>query len=101
MALLEREEPLGELLGALRRAEAGQGSTALVSGEAGIGKTTLVRAFAELAGGRARLRGSGCDDGIPPRALGPLRDVLGESLEGDRAFTAVRRGPAREAPTVL
>src|SRR4051794_32727650 len=101
MALLEREEPLGELLGALRRAEAGQGSTALVSGEAGVGKTTLVRAFAEGARGRARLLTAACDDLITPRALGPLRDVFGDSLDGDRAFTAVMAELARERPTVL
>src|SRR3954454_1481215 len=101
MALLEREEPLGELLGALRRAEAGQGSTAHVTGEAGIGKTTLVRAFAELAAPRARLLSAACDDLITPRALGPLRDVFGDSLDGDRAFTTVMAQLARERPTVL
>src|SRR4051794_16353989 len=101
MALLEREEPLGELLGALRRAEAGQGSTALVTGEAGIGKTTLVRAFAELAAPRARLLSAACDDLITPRALGPLRDVCGDALDGDRAFTTVMAQLARERPAVL
>src|SRR4051794_37731394 len=101
MALLEREEPLSELLRALRRAEAGQGSTALVSGEAGIGKTTLVRAFAEQAAARARLLSAACDDLLTPRALGPLRDVFGESLGGDRAFTTVMEELARERPTVL
>src|SRR3954452_12030697 len=101
MALLERDEPLGELLGGLRRAEAGQGSTALVSGEAGIGKTTLVRAFAEQAAARARLLSAACDDLLTPRALGPLRDVFGESLVGDRAFTTVMEELARDRPTVL
>src|SRR3954452_5407008 len=101
MALLEREEPLGELLGALRSAEAGQGSTALVTGEAGIGKTTLVRAFAERAGDRARLLTAACDDLITPRALGPLRDVFGDALGGDAVFTQVMEELARDSPTVL
>src|SRR3954468_11048242 len=101
MALLEREEPLGELLGALRRAEAGQGSTALVTGEGRIGKATPVGAGAELAAPRARLLSAACDALITPRALGPLRDVFGDSLDGDRAFTTVMAQLARERPTVL
>src|SRR4051812_38388296 len=99
--LLEREEPLSELLGALRRAEAGEGSTALVSGEAGIGKTTLVRAFAARAGERARLLSAACDDLVTPRTLGPLRDAFRRPLEGDGVFAAVIEELARECPTVL
>ena len=67
-ALLERDAPLGVLLGALRGAEAGRGSTALISGEAGIGKTSLVRAFVGRA--RARLLVAACDDLVTPRTLG-------------------------------
>ncbi|HEU4842158.1 MAG TPA: AAA family ATPase, partial [Ilumatobacteraceae bacterium] len=65
--LLEREAPLGALIGALEDAEAGRGSTALVMGEAGIGKTSLVRAFAEVAAPRARLLSAACDDLVTPR----------------------------------
>ena len=72
-ALLERDAPLGVLLGALRGAEAGRGSTALISGEAGIGKTSLVRAFVGRA--RARLLVAACDDLVTPRTLGPLWDA--------------------------
>ena len=64
-ALLERDAPLSVLLGALRGAEAGRGSTALISGEAGIGKTSLVRAFVGRA--RARLLVAACDDLVTPR----------------------------------
>src|SRR3954454_18530822 len=98
LRLLEREEPLTELLGALRRAEAGDGSTALVTGEAGIGKTTLVRAFVEQAGGRARLLTAACDDLVTPRILGPLRDVFDDSLGGDGVFATVMDELARERP---
>src|SRR5262249_26703888 len=101
MRLLEREEPLTELLGALRRAEAGQGSTALVTGEAGIGKTTLGRACAEEAEKRARLLTAACDDLVTPRTLGPLRDVFSDQLGGEGVFTAVMDELARERPTVL
>src|SRR3954453_7956269 len=92
MRLLEREEPLTELLGALRRAEAGRGSTALVTGEAGIGKTTLVRAFVERAGGRARLLSAACDDLVTPRTLGPLYDAASET-EGPLARALAGDGP--------
>src|SRR4051812_12795304 len=99
--LLEREEPLGELLGALRDAEAGRGSTALVTGEAGIGRPPLGRALVSRVGGSARLLAAACDALGTPRTLGPLRDVFGEGLEGERVFTTVMQELARERPTVL
>ena len=110
--LLERDEPLTALLGALASAEAGRGSTALVIGEAGIGKTSLVRAFTERAAGRARLLWSACDDLVTPRTLGPLHDAaagtdgpLAQALAGegpdDRVFTALMEELGRERPTVL
>ena len=45
MELLEREEALARLRGALSEACGGRGLIAFVSGEAGIGKTSLLRAF--------------------------------------------------------
>src|SRR4051794_28350217 len=108
--LLEREAPLGALLGALSSAEDGHGSTALVTGEAGIGKTSLVRAFSEQAGRRARLLSAACDDLVTPRTLGPLHDAavvtdgpLARALAGDghEVFTAVMEELALERPTVL
>ena len=96
MALLEREAPLAALLGALQRAEQGEGSTALVTGEAGIGKTTLVRAFVAAASGRVLT--AACDDLATPRTLGPLRDVFDDSED---IFATALGELARERPTVL
>ena len=80
------------LLGALGDAEAGRGSTALVSGEAGIGKTTLVRAFAGRVGGRARLLQAACDDLVTPRTLGPLHDAAA-GTDGPLATALADDGP--------
>lgn len=107
-ALLERDAPLGALLDALGRAEAGQGSTALISGEAGIGKTSLVQAFVAVASRRGRLLTAACDDLVTPRTLGPLHDAapvggpLARALAEDReVFAALMEELARERPTVL
>ena len=45
MILLEREEPLVLLEGALIRARDGRGHSVFIGGEAGIGKTSLVESF--------------------------------------------------------
>ena len=98
--LLERDDTLASLIGAVEDAAAGRGSVVLVSGGAGIGKTSVVRAFAGAAAGRGRVLLSSCDDLIAPRTLGPLRDAALESegplaaaFAGDRpvdgVFTAV------------
>ena len=52
--LLERDETLAALIGAVEDAAAGHGSVVLVSGGAGIGKTSVVRAFAASAAAGAR-----------------------------------------------
>jgi len=100
MALLERDESLRALLGALDAAAAGRGATALISGEAGIGKTSLVRAFARAAGERARLLQAACDDLATPRTLGPLVDALGP-LGDEDALTAALDRLLEVTPTVL
>jgi DNA-binding CsgD family transcriptional regulator/tetratricopeptide (TPR) repeat protein len=74
--LLERDQHLAALDGALVAAAAGRGRVALVSGEAGIGKTSLVRAFLERHP-EARVLHGLCDDLSTPRALGPLLDMAG------------------------
>jgi DNA-binding CsgD family transcriptional regulator len=75
--LLEREQPLALLQGALDEAVRPRGQVALVSGEAGIGKTTLVEAFARRQRGVRVLRGA-CEALFTPRPLGPLRDIAVE-----------------------
>src|SRR3954454_6657231 len=96
--LLERDAPLGALLGALSSAAAGHGSTALVTGEAGIGKTSLIRAFVD--GARGRVLTAACDDLVTPRTLAPRQDAFAQPL-GDDVFGTLMDELARERPTVL
>ncbi|MFN8122518.1 MAG: LuxR C-terminal-related transcriptional regulator [Thermoleophilia bacterium] len=73
MRLLERDDALARLAGALADAAGGHGAVAVVGGEAGIGKTSVVRRLAGDAPGRV-LQG-GCDDLAVPRPLGPFLDM--------------------------
>ncbi|WP_086826483.1 AAA family ATPase [Allokutzneria sp. NRRL B-24872] len=58
--LLERQNEVSTVAGALRRARAGAGSLLVVSGPIGIGKTQLLRSLPELVGeGTTVLRASG------------------------------------------
>ena len=75
MELLEREEALARLRGALSEACGGGGLIAFVSGEAGIGKTSLLRAFVAGVPDDVRLVIGGCDDLAVPRALGPFHEI--------------------------
>jgi DNA-binding CsgD family transcriptional regulator/tetratricopeptide (TPR) repeat protein len=113
MELLERGEALGEL-GGLLVASAGGGRVAIVTGEAGAGKSALVTAFAEAAGGRARVWWGACDPLLTPRVLGPLHDVarqvggaLKEAVAGGRraemfdALLDVLDGPRQQRRPVL
>ena len=111
-ALLERDDTLAALIGAVEDAAAGHGSVVLISGGAGLGKTSVVRAFAAAAAGRARVLLCSCDDLIAPRTLGPLRDAAlesGGSLAAafaddrpvDDVFTAVMAELAAAPPTAL
>ena len=73
--LIEREEPLEALRGALASAAAGHGRLVFVAGEAGVGKTSLVRRFcADLPAGTAAFWG-GCDPLATPRPLGPFLEI--------------------------
>lgn len=92
-ALLERDEPLSSLAGALTRASAGYGQLILVSGEAGIGKTSLLRRFASAVADIAAVAGRSagarvlwgmCDPLFTPRPLGPFFDIA-EQLPGEFA----------------
>ncbi|WP_165271755.1 ATP-binding protein [Pelagerythrobacter rhizovicinus] len=81
--LVERDEPLEQLLELTRRADAGRGAVVLISGEAGIGKTALLEAFRDRAGTRYCIAWGSCEALFTPRPLGPLRDMavrLGERI---------------------
>jgi DNA-binding CsgD family transcriptional regulator/tetratricopeptide (TPR) repeat protein len=95
MGLLEREDELASLAGAVDAAANGVGSVLLISGEAGIGKTSLMREVVQRAQGRARVLVGACDDLLIPRTLGPFRDMpLGEAAPLRRAL---EQGADRDA----
>lgn len=86
MRLLEREDELDWLAGAVEDAVGGRGCVVLVAGEAGIGKTSLVRALqARLAGGVKFVAG-GCEALSVPVPLAPLRELV--DVAGGSALAA-------------
>ena len=98
--LIERDEPLRQLLHASQRAAAGQGSVVVLGGEAGIGKTSLLREFGRQPGAGVRVFWGGCEALFTPRPLGPLHDMahgvdpnlaqmLEQGLSQDRLFPAL------------
>ena len=78
MLLLEREEPLVLMEGALTRAREGRGHSVFIGGEAGIGKTSLVESFARSQESGVRVLWGGCEALATPRPLGPLYDMACE-----------------------
>ena len=88
--LLERDDALVVLHGALSEVRAGAGRMVLVSGEAGIGKTALVRSFAGSVRGSARVLEGACDALAAPRPLGAFVDLGGDP--GDRLRDLVALG---------
>ncbi len=72
--LLERDDALDVLEGALAAAAGGRGRLQFVAGEAGVGKTALVRAFCGSHVETPVLWGA-CDALFTPRPLGPIVDV--------------------------
>ncbi|MGQ4386910.1 ATP-binding protein [Streptomyces sp. SAS_270] len=86
--ILERDEELGQLAAAARKAADGAGSVALVFGEAGIGKSSLVKALPEVLPPDVRVLLGECDDLATRRPLGPFRDLVGSvGTELARALT--------------
>jgi len=73
--LLEREEPLVLLEGALARARDGRGHSVFIGGEAGIGKTSLVESFVRSQEQGVRVLWGACEALSTPRPLGPLYDI--------------------------
>lgn len=91
MILLEREEPLVLLEGALSKAREGRGHSVFIGGEAGIGKTSLVESFVRSQEQGVRVMWGACEALSTPRPLGPLYDIahelggkLLEALDADR-----------------
>jgi predicted ATPase len=82
LELLERDSERKSLNDALDEVRRGGGCIALVSGEAGIGKTALVSGFLEKHRDRCRVFRGACDPLFTPRPLGPLYDIVAQSLPG-------------------
>ena len=98
--LLERDEQLATLLGALEDARAGRGALVLLSADAGGGKSALVQALlARLPAGVEALAG-GCDPLLTPRPLGPFADV-GARVGGALAAVVEAGGRPYEVLTSL
>jgi AAA ATPase domain len=81
--LLEREDELGLLAGAVRDAIGGSGCFVLVGGEAGIGKSSLVRELRERLGDRTTFLTGACEPLSVPVPLGPLRELVESAGGGD------------------
>ncbi len=79
--LLEREDELEALGGALDAASGGRGSLVFVGGEAGIGKTSLVRALRSRLEDRAVFVVGACEPLSVPVPLAPIRELLSASQE--------------------
>jgi DNA-binding CsgD family transcriptional regulator len=77
-SLIEREEGLRVLAGAVQALGSGTGGTLLVTGEAGVGKTTLLRAAASLHPD-LRIWWGACDALETPHPLAPLYDIAREN----------------------
>jgi len=93
--LVEREEPLEELLALAERTNAGQGAIALLSGEAGIGKTSLLEEFRDRARPHSPVAWGGCEALFTARPLGPLRDMTASFGNGVRALIENNAHPAQ------
>jgi DNA-binding CsgD family transcriptional regulator/tetratricopeptide (TPR) repeat protein len=87
--LIERDEPLAALQGALSEVRTGQGRLVLVAGEAGVGKTSLVRAFCGRALGPGRVLQGACEPLATPRPLAPFSGIAPEAAGSHEAWDAV------------
>jgi len=88
--LLEREEPLALMEGALTTAREGRGHSLFIGGEAGIGKTSLVESFVHSQREGTRVLWGACEALATPRPLGPLYDIAHEL--GGKLLEALNAG---------
>ena len=100
--LVEREQPVQEILDLAVAARRGRGTIALIGGEAGIGKTTVLEEMRLRASADCAVLWGGCDALFTPRALGPIHDMahslghevsqlLADGAQSSRLFAAVLR----------
>src|SRR4029450_1158459 len=75
--LLERDDVLDELRGALADAAGGRGRLVLIAGEAGVGKTAVVEALCGEP--NVRVFKGACDPLFTPRPLGPFMDIADDA----------------------
>jgi len=100
--LLEREDDLARIEGALARARDGRGTLILVEGPAGVGKTALLaeaRAIAQSAGMQIlRSRGAELEREF---AFGVVRQLFEPALRGLGDAEGLFQGPAGVAASLL
>ncbi|HET6642719.1 MAG TPA: AAA family ATPase [Gaiellaceae bacterium] len=100
LGLLERDEVLEELRGALAEAGDGRGRMVLVAGEAGVGKTAVVQAFCDEQGRNVRILQGACDPLFTPRPLGPFMDIA-DDAGGELGAVLEAGGSAHELVSAL
>jgi tetratricopeptide (TPR) repeat protein len=98
--LLEREDVLDALGGALSDAVGGSGRLVLVAGESGVGKTAAVRAFIDASCRRRPVHFGACDPLSTPAPLAPFLDLAAGTLPGLAAALA-RPGTAYDVFAAL
>lgn len=87
--LLERDDVLAEIAGAIERGRAGSGSVVAIEGVAGVGKSALVDAVRRGVDSHTVVVAGGCDDLSIPHPLGPFVDAIGSAhLTSDDLVTA-------------
>src|SRR5690606_18726827 len=92
--LVEREEPMEQLLALAEGTTAGHGAIALVSGEAGIGKTALLQEFRDRLRTHSSVAWGGCEALFTARPLGPLHDMAAKFPGRVRAIIEGNERPA-------
>ena len=98
--LFGRDTELGLLRGYLQAAQAGHGSTVLISGEAGIGKSTLSASICREADAAGTLvLSGGCYDLTTTPPYGPWVDIFARFPE-DHQFPPLPAQYERESATI-
>jgi len=100
LGLLERDDVLEEIRGALAEAADGRGRMVLVAGEAGVGKTAVVQALCDERGRNVRILRGACDPLFTPRPLGPFMDIA-DDAGGDLGTVLEAGGSAHDLVSAL